>query len=126
MDITDNEFDEVFQEAAAVTQFDKDMWTIASNSVMREKHWEPLSEVGLAQAVDNIAYEIFTRSTASVLCGEATEDHVQRHMEDIDKIGDIMFMVAVTSKTHISIVNAMVSANIIQRANKFVEILANR
>lgn len=120
MDITDSEFEEVFEEAAAVTQIDKDIWTIASNAIMREEHWEPLSEVGLAQAVDNIAYEIFVRTTAAVLNGrEALE-------EDLEQIDDIMYMVAVTSRTHLSIINAMVSANILERTDKFIETLANR
>lgn len=103
---------EMVVQADKLTQQDKDNWTIAANALIRMGDFEAVSEKGLQQGIDNIAYRIAQRSIALRLAGLTPEDGTAMYAEELGQVSDIMTALAFGSKTHIFIVNARIAVRI--------------
>lgn len=96
-------------EAEAITQEEKNVWTIGANALMRERNLQPLTEKGTEQAIDKIAYEISKRSIELMLKDIDWEEGIKEYEEDTKQLDDIISTVAITSRTHVAIITAKVA-----------------
>lgn len=110
---------EILLEMATLTKQQIIVWETASKRLIEMGKIEPLSFEGLEQAIDNIAYRIFTISMYSFLQRpdliEATpEDFLndEQFGDDVEKLDDVINMTAIASCVHPAIVAAKIDLKV--------------
>jgi hypothetical protein len=103
---------EAMEKAARLTEDDKNIWTIASNALIRDGTYQELSVNGMEQAVDGVAFRIARCTVLAAKAGIALRDTEQMFHDDMVALDEIMVATAFSSRTHIDIIEAKVALRV--------------
>ena len=95
-------------KASPVKPHKQKTWKRISDSAIHAKLVEKLSYVGLLQAVDNLAYNIYLNSRFCVESGLSDKEFDDVFADKINKMEDIIRVVALGSGIHPTTIDLMV------------------
>ena len=83
-------------------------WKTVSNSLIHKKIIQPLTYIGLLQAIDNVAYNIYINSKLCVELGLTDAESDELLDSNIHKMEEIIRVIALASGIHPTTIDLMI------------------
>lgn len=94
----------LLQNNSSVTTEEQNNWTLISNSAIRHKTVQPITNNGLIQVIDRAAYEIATTTHVCVLSGVSDDEWDNLTAHESELLDKIQHTAALASGVHPQII----------------------